>query len=203
MSDTFNRSNFTAQQNLASASGDDTISASGNVLAFGGSGGMNFLNRGSGNFGVSGGLGSVTMVGGETANDQLVAGRPPGGVIGAGTGDQLPAAGGNETLSGFGTTANTAYFGGTGSDFVNLGAGAERYVGGRGNDVVVAGLGNDVIAGLKVHTDIVPLQGVASGADPRASQTAGVSAGSTVLRLPDGTVVTMLGVTHLTSSLTP
>lgn len=199
MSDT---NKFTAQQNVARASGDDTISASGNVLAFGGSGVMNFLNAGSGSVGVSGALGSVTMFGGATENDQLVAGPLPSEVIGAGTADQLPAAGGNETLSGVGTTGNNVYFGGSGSDFVSLAAGSERYVGGGGNGVVIAGLGNGVIAGLNAHADILRLKGFASGADAQALHTAGASGGNTVLRLPDGTVVTMVGVTHLTSSLT-
>ena len=215
MSDTDNHSNSTTGQTrlggnnlvgsdtndtIVGGSGDDTVSASGKVLAFGGSGVMNFLNAGSGSRGVSGGLGSVTVFGGEAGNKQLVAGQLPGEPIGAGSGDQLAAAGGNETLSGFGTTGGNVYFGGTGSDLVVMGAGAERYIGGQGNDVVVAGLGNDVIAGLKVHADVVPLQGFAVGANAKVSQTVSVSGGNTVLHLPDGTVVTLVGVTHVSSS---
>lgn len=193
MSDTFDRSNATAGESqpavLPGGPGEDTVSASGNVMAFGGSGIMNFLNDGSGSRGVSGALGSVTVFGGAAGNNQLVAGQLPSEPTGAGTGDQLfagvsadqlAAAGGNETLSGFGTAGNNVYFGGTGGDLVIMGAGAERYVGGQGNDVVASGLGNDA----------------------QVLRTVGVSAGNAVLHLPDGTVVTMVGVTHLTGSST-
>jgi serralysin len=222
MSDTLNSSNFATQQNPVGGSGDDTVTASSNVLAFGSSGAMTFLNDGAGSRGVSGALGSVTVFGGDAGNNQLIAGQPPGEPIAAGTGDQPIAAGGNETLSGFGTTSSQAYFGGTGSDRVIMGAGAERYVGGQGNDVVVAGQGNDtmfagigpdvftfnntsgdpsdVIAGFKVGADAIHLQGFAAGADAQVFQTASVSGGNTVLHLPDGTVATMVGITQLTTS---
>lgn len=225
---------------IVGGSGDDTVSVSGNVQAFGGSGVMTFLNGagsslvvgGSGSLGVSGGLGSVTVFGGAAGDNQLTAGQQSSVLVGTASGDQafargasadlLVASGGNETLSGFGTTGNNVYFGGSGNDLVIMGGGAEEYVGGTGNDVVIAGQGNDtmfaglgpdvftfnnqpggqndLIAGFKVGADLVNLQGFAPGANAQVFQTAAVAGGNTVLHLPDGTVVTLLGVTNLTSS---
>lgn len=205
---------------VVGGAGDDTVSVSANVLAFGGSGAMRFLNGGgsslliggTGTLGVSGGLGSVTVFGGSGGDNHLVAGNPP----------SEPAGAGNETLSGFNGTGNNVYFDGTGSAAVVMGSGSEEYLGGSGNDVVVAGLGNDtmfagtgadvfsfnnqprtsndLIAGFKVGTDVVQLQDFAAGAATQVFQTASVSGGNTVLSLPDGTSVTLIGVTNLSGS---
>ncbi len=68
----------------------------------------------------------------------------------------LAAAGGQETLTGSGSTANGLFYGGTGADLIALGGGAstvvagtgaETIAGGAGTATIFAGIGPDVILG--------------------------------------------------------
>ena len=201
-----------SSDNAGGGSGDDTVSATGKVLPFSGPAVMNFLSGGSGSRGVSGGLGSVTVFGGNAGSNQLVAGQLPGELAGAGTVDQLFAAdatvdtlavaGGNETLSPLRHHRQHRVFRRYRQQFrlhgSRRGTLCRRRRQRRG-DCRIGQRHDRRPEGPRGHCP-------APGRRPR-SEAARVPGRkrcrrNTVLRLPDGTVVTMIGISHPAGSST-
>ncbi|MBV9785752.1 MAG: hypothetical protein JO264_18250, partial [Acidisphaera sp.] len=104
----------------------------------------------------------------------------------AGSGDMLMIEGsGNSTF--YSGSSNAEVFGGSGSDLY-------AFVNGQGG-------GNDLIVGFKAGTDHLSLQGYgAAGVAAAETQAATGVGGNTVINLSDGTQITLVGVSGLSSS---
>jgi Ca2+-binding RTX toxin-like protein len=117
----------------------------------------------------------------------------------------------------YGGTANgnDTLFGGGGGNDVMLGgaSGHDTMIAGSGNDTMFDGGaqevfaffngmsgGADAIGSFVQGRDYIALEGYGSDADANALATAVVSNGSTTLSLPDGTTITILGVSDLGAS---
>ncbi len=158
-----------------------------------------------------GGPGSATVTGGS-GGSLLAYAAQSGGIYTDGTAGNnlLVAAAGNTTLNGGGgvlfgpaTVSGAVLEAGAGTD--TLIAGATTLTGGNGSDVLFLGTGPDhVVAGTAGSVEVVvgfdPTRDTLSlaGASPAAAL-AGASTGAwgTTLALPDGTSITLIGVSAL------
>lgn len=169
------------------------------AVTVGGGGGAAFAGRGGSILAASS---AKTFLAGSINGDQLVA---------SGTGGDMLAAGdGNETLDGSAARSQDILFGGTGNGLIRLGHGSDIFVGGAGACTVVAGSGNatmwagggadtfqfvagqsggnDVISGFRSGTDHLLLSGY-PGAPALSARD-----GATLVKLTDGTQITLVGV---------
>ena len=130
-------------------------------------------------------------------------------MINAGTGpDSIWGGSGNDTING-GTGPDTIY-GGIGNDTINGGTGPETITGGSGNNVINAGTGPDLIQDTSPgsHDTVFGFHnGDAisfAGEDPLSVQhvvaTSQEKHGNTTLTLPDGSTITLVGISHIDGS---
>ncbi len=152
---------------------------------------------------VVGGVGNDSIIGGG-GNDQVQLGEF--GVANGGAGaDTLIGGTGSSTLGG-----------GAGADSIVAGAGGGVMLGEAGNDTLVAGAGNDIIVfqpgagsdrvvGFDPTKDTLAFSSINYGAGGTLDllsliNNATVSGGNTVLTLPDGSTITLVGVTNINLS---
>ena len=121
----------------------------------------------------------------------------------------LAAASGNETLNAAGSAGNDTLYGGSGADVVSLGSGADIFLAGSGTAGITAGSGSAMfdfvsgaggsvtISGFDAGKDQIGLFGYGSDAAANALQSASVSGSNTLIKLSDGTQITLVGVTGL------
>ncbi len=190
---------------IAAAPGD-TVSASGAATLLGaGSGQVTFAISGA-NSSVTGGAGSIvgtssgansTLIGGSGVSLFSVTGANSLVVAGSSgtTGVNLSQSTGPETVA---TNPN----GGDANLVAILGSGADSVIGGGGHSTVQAGSGSDVFGFVSGHAggteailgfnakDNLAFGGYTSG------PTEQVVGGNDVLTLSDGTVVTLVGISH-------
>jgi serralysin len=143
-------------------------------------------------------------------------------IYGGGDGDLLTAAGsvgdavvagpGAETITGVGSSGSNNFYAGPGSDMILAGSGTTQIQAGTGAVTMVSGTGTDVFAvyggrhaavaiiGFDPSRDFVALQNFPSGEANAALAGATSSAGSEHLTLSDGTQITLVGFTGLTSA---
>jgi serralysin len=114
-------------------------------------------------------------------------------------------------------------YGGSGSDLIFGGGGGERHDlrwqradtidGGSGHNQIFAGTGGtliqdsgvrgqDTVVGFnQAHGDGISFAGEDAGTIANVVAIANVSGGSTVITLPDGSTMTLLGITHIDSTI--
>ncbi len=207
---------------LVAGTGQTTIKLQGGGVAFGNTGQTTFYNAAGGL--VVGGSGTAVMIAGEGAEamfagsgettmtggggQAIMAGSDRGRTVmtGGAGGTQFVGYGGQVTATG-GSGNDTFFTGdgpmqiheGPGYDQVVFGTGAATVTGGSGIDhyVFVDGAAGaaDVISGFKVGRDQINLYGY----DRTLVQTS-ASGGGLWIHLPDGTEITLVGVTRLAAA---
>jgi Ca2+-binding RTX toxin-like protein len=130
----------------------------------------------------------------------IYGGSGPGVLYGGDGNDTLYGGSGPETISG-----------GSGNDVIYGGSGPETIDGGSGNNIIYAGSGPDLISetGPGGHDtvfgfdhaggDAISFAGQNSPTVQQVVATAQESHGNTMITLPDGSTITLLGVTHIDS----
>ena len=210
------------------STGDTVYGGSGATEYVAGPGAGLFVG-GSGTSLVYGNIGGDTIFGGS-GSGLYVAGINATVVVGAGASTVFAAAGdrvfvegpapaavtagaGNETLNGSAGPGGSTFHAGSGTDTILGAAGGDTMFVGAGRATMTGGSGADlfgVIAGqaggTALITDFQPgmdhllLQGFTASGVSAALAQASVSGGTTTLVLPDGTHVTLAGVSSLTRS---
>jgi subtilisin family serine protease/Ca2+-binding RTX toxin-like protein len=208
----------------AGANGDTIYIGKGTLTFINGSG-SSVVKTGQGTVYVQAGSGGGVYHAGTGGGSQLMAGTGQVTFYGGADGDVLVAAGsandtliagaGSETLSGGSTTGNLILTGGSGNDTMIAGAGKTTITVGSGNDAITIGGtadivrvingkagGFDTIANFRVGVDQLVFNGYAASTpnDVIASQTSDGSGGS-LLTLPDGTRIDLLGIAHATTAI--
>lgn len=185
-------------------SGSSTVVAgSGSATVFGGTGGGDYFGGANGNSVIFAGQGASTVT---ALNGDMV-------FLDGGANNLVVAGAGNVTLAGGGSTGNNFFAAGSGADLIGAGSGNDLFLAGTGTATLSGGGGSnlyafvngasggsDLITDFKVGADLISLQGYGNGAVAAALQSAHVAGGSTTINLSDGTQITFLGVTNLTSS---
>jgi serralysin len=129
-------------------------------------------------------------------------------LITGGTGPDLIYGGsGNDTIQG-GSGPDTIYAG-SGNDLITGGSGPETIGGGAGNDTIQVGAGptliqdtgvagHDTIVGFDAaHGDAISFAGENTATINQVVATATVQNDNTTITLPDGSSMTLVGVTHI------
>jgi Ca2+-binding RTX toxin-like protein len=99
-----------------------------------------------------------------------------------------------------GGDANDTVFGGSGADTIDGGAGHNLITAGTGGTLIQdSGVrGQDTVVGFnQAHGDGITFSGQDAGTVAHVVATATVSGGSTTITLPDGSTMTLLGITHI------
>jgi Ca2+-binding RTX toxin-like protein len=194
-----------------------TGTSSGNTTALfldASSGGKVIAGDSGNNFLVLSGSGTV-----GTGTNTVIAGIGNDSVIGSNTSDVISSSGGNDIINGgsgndtiTAGTGDATLGGGGGNDSLVAGSGNSIMIGESGNDTLVAGAGkdvmifspgsgNDTIVGFDPTKDTIAFAGTnySGGTLDLASviQNAVVAGGNTTLNLPDGTTITVQGVTGI------
>ncbi len=194
---------------------NDTLSGGAGNDYLDGEAGSDSLVGGEGNDSLVGGAGSDAMYGGA-GNDQLSGGLGSDTLSGADGNDLLHGGDGSDELTG-GSGADTL-FGGAGADSLDGGADSDLLMGGQGRDTLAGGAGNDVLYGGDAADqfnfglgggadtimdyeagEVISLQGTGLTSSSIANSVSVVS-GNTVITLPDGSTVTLVGVTNFNVS---
>ncbi|GAB0116933.1 hypothetical protein Acid7E03_10050 [Acidisoma sp. 7E03] len=190
------------------AAANDTISAAtGSTTLFGASTGQTTFSLGGSDSSVTGGAGSIvgtasgsnsTLVGGSGTSLFSVTGSNSLVVAGQGgtTGVDLSKSTGPETIA-------TNPLGNSGTLVATLGSGADSVIGGGGASTITAGSGNDVFGFVNGHAGgsevIIGFNSkdtLAFGGYSGNFLTESVSGGSDVIKLSDGTTITLVGIDH-------
>ncbi len=216
--------NLTGDPTVIGGTGSDTITAgSGPALIIGGSGadliyggnGPDTIEGGSGADTMYGGNGPDTMYGGNGPDtmyggngpDTMYGGNGPDMMYGGNGPDLIYAGNGNDTIQG-GSGPDTIYAG-SGVDLIKGGSGPETIVGGAGNSTIQVGTGptliqdngvagHDTVVGFdQAHGDGITFAGQDTTSIDHVVATAQVSGGNTTITLPDGTSMTLVGITHI------
>jgi Ca2+-binding RTX toxin-like protein len=140
---------------------------------------------------IFGGDGRDTIFGGS-GPDTIYAGSGPT-IIHGGAGADLIAGG----------DANDTITGGSGPATIDGGAGHNLITAGSGGTLIQdSGVtGQDTVVGFsQAHGDAINFAGQDAGTIANVVATANVSGGSTVITLPDGSTMTLLGITHIDST---
>ena len=203
----------------------DTIFDQSATLTFINASGASVLYAGSGTVLVQAGAGGGVYYAGSGLDSQLTAGAGKVVFYGGASGDVLTAAGaandmllagaGSETLLGGAATGTLVMEGGSGSDIMTAGDGRTDFTVGTGNDTITDGGIADVITTTKGHAggldminnfrvgvdqlDLVRYS--ASTASNAISSQMSDGHGGTLLFLPDGTRLDLVGIAHATSSV--
>jgi T5SS/PEP-CTERM-associated repeat protein len=213
-----------AGNTIAGGAGSELIFAAGSLSYSGGTGEATIVG-GSGPMGVDLGAGGGVVYGSPDGNDTinsgtglatLVAGGGGDNLIATGTAnDVLAATGGPETINGSTSTGNLVLFAGSGTDVLTGGSGNDLFIVGGGNETLVGGSGaNSFVFGAAAgtttrvevidnftSTDAIGLYGYGNepGADQAALASATTSGGNTMITLPDGTSIVLIGAPPLQS----
>lgn len=206
-------------------SAGDTVYAQGSALTFINGSGSSVVYAGSGTVLIQAGAGGGVFYAGTGGDSQLTAGTGKAVFYGEASGDVLTAAGaandiliagaGTETLIGSTNTGNLTLIGGSGNDTMTAGAGRTNFTVGTGNDTITDGGisdvvtivkghagGLDVINNFRVGIDRLNLSGFSTTAASRAILTQiSDGAGGSLLFLPDGTRIDLVGIPHATSAV--
>ncbi len=177
--------------------GQDTIIAgSGPTTIFGGLAGQ-VINGGSGPDVIYGG----GYLYGGSGHDTITAGSGPTTIYGGQNGDVINGGSGLDVIHG-----------GSGDDTIHGGTGPETIDGGSGDNLIVAGSGgtliedngtqgHDTVVGFDTaHGDAISFSGQDAATVDQVVATATVSGGSTTITLPDGTTMTLVGISHIDST---
>jgi Ca2+-binding RTX toxin-like protein len=184
--------------------GNNLVYAQGNDTLIAGSGNQT-IGAGAGTVNMFAGTGHSTLIGGS-GNDQIFLQNGSGNVAVAGTGHTtiVGGTGSNTFIGGNASTSNALIFGGTGNETIFGGAGHETMYGGGGSNLFAftagasLGGGNNVIGDFNVTKDHLGFLGYGSASQILANST--VVGGSTVISLTDGTKITLVGITNLTTN---
>jgi Ca2+-binding RTX toxin-like protein len=192
------------------------VGGTGAVSVSGGSGPTTFFGgTGSADSFLRGGSGQNLLIAGSgTGNSTLVGGGGPTWEFADGSGPVTMYAGASPIAIMVGVTGAGGpelMKTGSGNAFIGLNANADTVIGGSGSSTVLGGTGHDVyafvqgqaggseiIADFKVGTDALVFS-PGYGDKPVASETIEKVAGygtSDVIKLTDGTTITLIGVTH-------
>ncbi len=96
--------------------------------------------------------------------------------------------------------ANDTIIGGSGPDTIDGGSGHNLITAGSGGTLIQdSGVrGQDTVVGFsQAHGDAINFAGQDAATVNHVVATANVSAGSTTITLPDGSTMTLLGITHI------
>ena len=138
-------------------------------------------------------LSSTTTVNYPMAGGDLLFTRPRAALIHGGTGPDLIVGGG----------ANDTIFGGSGPATIDGGSGHNQiYAGSGGTLIQDSGVrGQDTVVGFnQSHGDGITFSHEDAGSVAHVVATATVSGGSTTITLPDGSTMTLVGITHIDST---
>src|SRR5215472_12570077 len=200
--------------------GNDTILGGGGAQTiFGGAGhdvivggnGPDLIFGGRGGDTITAGSGPTTIYGGQSdprGFDRFEGHGHAGDLITAGRGADLIYGGkGNDTIQG-GSGPDTIY-GGGGNDTVIGGSGPATIDGGSGHNQILLGsgptllqdsgsAGHDTALGFEVtHGDRIGFEGENNRSIGKAIATANEHGGNTTITLPDGSTMTLVGITHI------
>ena len=187
-----------------------------NTLYADGSNDLFFVGRGQ--FMLSGGSGNQTVVGTQGFSDNAVMFSDNGGSVvlfGNTAGNVLVAGAGNATLNAGGASGGEAFFAGTGNDLIVGSSGTNFILAGPGNDTLVGGAGanvfqvargvasggSELIANWNAADQLyLPGYGAARPDGLPAGAAVTVVNGSAALTLIDGTRITFLGVSSVSTA---
>jgi Ca2+-binding RTX toxin-like protein len=183
----------------------DTIQGGTGLDTIYGGAGHELITGGSGPNVIYGGSGRETIDGG--AGHDLITG---------GSGPDVIYGGRHDTIQG-GTGANTIY-GGAGHELITGGSGYNLIVGGSGHETIDGGAGNnmiqvgsgpilvqdsgvtghDTVVGFDTaHGDKIGFEGENKSSIDNVVATANENGGNTTISLPDGSTMTLVGITHI------
>lgn len=203
----------------------DAIFAQGSTLTFINGSGASTVYAGTGTVLIQAGAGGGVYYAGTGGDSQLIAGTGKVVFYGGASGDVLAAAGaandilvggaGSEALLGGSNTGTLSILGGSGSDTMAAGSGHTDFTVGTGNDTITDGGlsdivtlikghagGLDVINNFRVGTDQLSLVGYSPSVASNAINTqVSDGHGGSLLFLPDGTRIDLVGIAHATSAV--
>jgi Ca2+-binding RTX toxin-like protein len=207
--------------------GPDTITGGSGPTTITGGSGHDFITAGSGPTMIMGGDTRDTIIGGS-GQDTIFAGHGGDLMIGGSGADLIFGGDGRDTI--FGGSGPDTIYAGSGPTIIHGGAGADLIAGGDANDTITGGsgpatidggaghnlitagsggtliqdsgvTGQDTVVGFsQAHGDAINFAGQDAGTIANVVATANVSGGSTVITLPDGSTMTLLGITHIDST---
>jgi len=200
--------------NAGGGAGVDTLyGGTGSNVLTGGAGANSILVAGSGNTTLSGGAGTAAVMFGGPAGNSFLGGAGGHDTMVGGTGANVFAMTSGDVAFG-GPASSDTFFTGAGSALIVEGGGAEQVVLGTGASVVFAGTGPDtysVTEGLGAQASIIGFKAgdhlALSGGFTTPQASAALSAAvtgtfGTILKLPDGTTITLFGTTLSASQVT-
>ena len=197
----------------ANGHGPDTIQAgSGNDTIFGLTG-HDLITGGSGPdviYGgrhdtIQGGTGPDMIYGG--AGHELITGGIGPDVIYGGRHDTIQGGAGPDTI--YGGAGHELITGGSGNNLIVGGSGHETIDGGAGNNMIQVGTGpaliqdhgvagHDTVVGFDTgHGDQIGFEGENNASIDNVVATANENGGNTTITLPDGSTMTLVGITHI------
>ena len=183
----------TGQTTFYNAAGGLVVGGSGAATMIAGTG-PEALFAGSGDTTMTGGIGQAIMAGSDRGRTVMTGGTGSTQFVGYGGQVTATGGGGNDTF--FTGSGPMQIREGPGYAQVVFGAGSATIAGGSGVDHYVfvngAAGGADVISGFKVGTDQINLYGY-----DRGRMHTSVLGGGVAIGLPDGTEITLVGVTRL------
>lgn len=204
---------------LSGANVDSTVVAGqGSAVMYGAPGSTGLFFVGPGQFMLDGGSGSQTVVGAAGLSSGALMFAENGGsltLLGDSNGNLLVAGGGNATLNAGAASGSNALFAGTGNDELVAGTGSDFLVGGPGTDTLAGGAGTslfevdgafaaggrELIGNWNANDQLYLLGYGAPGSNGLPAGTAiTVVNGSEVMVLPDGTSITFLGVSNVSTA---
>lgn len=200
--------------NAGGGAGVDTLyGGSGSNTLTGGAGANSILVAGTGNTTLSGGGGSAAVMFGGPATNSFFGGTGGHDTMVGGTGANVFAMTTGGVAFG-GPASSDTFYTGTGDALIVEGGGAEQVVFGAGSSVVFAGSGPDtysVTEGLGAQASIIGFKAgdhlALSGGYTALQASAALAAAATgtfgtILKLPDGTTITLFGATLSASQVT-
>jgi Ca2+-binding RTX toxin-like protein len=191
---------LTGDPTVIGGAGSDTISGGNAPAMIIGGAGPDLIYGGSGPDTIQGGGGPDTIYGGN-GPDAIYGGNGP---------DAIHGGSGNDTIQG-GSGADQVYlgggqntvFGGSGPDTIDGGSGQNQIYTGTGGTLIQDSgeKGQDTVVGFnQAHGDAITFAGQDTASIDHVVATANVSGGSTTITLPDGSTMTLVGITHIDSS---
>lgn len=147
-----------------------------------------------------GGTGSETIRGGD-GNDLIYGGSGPGVLYGGADNDTIFGGSGPNTI--YGGSGNDVIYGGGGPDTIDGGSGTNTMYAGNNADLIQVGGpgGHDTVFGFShAGGDAISFLGDNPLTIQQVVATAQEQNGSTLITLPDGSTITLVGVAHIDSS---
>src|SRR6516225_3461961 len=189
---------------IQAGSGNDTIfGLTGHDLITGGSGPD--VIYGGRHDTIQGGTGRDTIYGG--AGHDLITGGSGPDVIYGGRHDTIQGGAGPDTI--YGGAGHELITGGSGNNLIVGGSGHETIDGGAGNNMIQVGTGPTLIQDSGVttddtvvdfdtaHGDQIGFEGENNASIDNVVATANENGGNTTITLPDGSTMTLVGITHI------